>query len=351
MTDWDLRIGAQVHCKDGRCGKLLALVTDPETDQVTDLVVEKGLLLKKDRVIPLAKVIKSTDEEVHVALGRDEMSDYPEFDEKQLRVEGPGYDKSEEYGRQARVHDAGYYGQPGSVPALPQLRQEIQVEAGVRSKSIVIGRGTEVKTVEGDVGRVDHVLVDPKTGDVTYVVVDPGLFGKALAIPMDFVRQIGQEGITLDIDEDDLEKMPPYTPRGDEEIEADIREQLLRQLPQYGGVEVAVMEGVAQMRGTAPDLKAKRHLEAVVRSVEGVVDVDDAVEAKSTIEERVTAALQADPRTKEADIKVINHAGVVTLKGQVKSEHVCRAAIQVAAAQTRVIKVTSELEVQPAEAS
>jgi osmotically-inducible protein OsmY len=325
------------------------LVTDLETDQVTDMVVEKGLLLKKDRVIPLAKVVRITDEEVHVALGKEEMNQYPEFDKMEVRVGGPGYDKGEEYGMPARVQDTGHYGQPIPMPVLPQLNREVEVRVGVKSQSIVIGRGTEVKTIEGDVGRVNHVLVDPKTREVSYIVVDPGLFGKSLVIPTDFVREINQDGIVLAIDEDDLKKLPTYTPRGDEEIEADIHEQLLRQLPQYAGIEVSVTEGVARMEGAAPDLKAKRHLEAVVRSVTGVIDVEDTVEAKSTIEERVTAALQADPRTQEADIEVINHAGVVTLKGKVKSEYVCRAAIAVAAAQMRVIRVLSELQIHPAE--
>jgi osmotically-inducible protein OsmY len=350
MTDWDLTIGAHVHCKDGECGKLLALVADPETEQVTDVVVEKGLLLKKDRVIPISKVVKTTDGEIHVDLSEAEMSNYPEFDRAQVRIEGPDYTKSEEYGRQARVHDAGYHGQPVPAPAMPQLRQEIEIKSGVKAQSIVVGRGTKVRTMEGGVGRVNHVLVDPETGKVTYVVVDPGLFGKPVAIPTDFIREIDRQSIVLAIDEDDLEKLPHYTPRGDEEIESDIREQLLRQLPQYTGMEVTVTEGVARMRGTAPDVKAKRHLEAVVRSVNGVIDVEDMVEAKSTVEERVTAALQADPRTRDADIEVINHAGVVTLKGRVNSEHVCRAAIKVAAAQTRVIKVLSELEIEPSEA-
>jgi osmotically-inducible protein OsmY len=331
MTDWDLRIGAQVHCRDGRCGKLLALVTDPETDQVTHLVIEKGLLLRKDRVIPLTKVVKATDAEVHVGLGKEEISQYPEFEKDR-----------------ARTQDAERHGPRVPEQVVPELRHKIAIERGVKAQSVVIGRGTRVRTVEGNAGRVDHLLVDPSRGQVTYVVVDPGLFGKPLAVPMDFVREIDQEGIVLAIDEHDLEKMPYYQPRGDEEIERDIHEQLLRQLPEYTGMEVTVTEGVARMTGTAPDLTAKRHLEAVVRSVEGVLDAQDMVEAESTVEERVTAALQADPRTQEANIEVINHAGVVTLKGQVKTGHVCRAAIGIAAAQTRVIKVLSELEIDPA---
>ena len=123
----------------------------------------------------------------------------------------------------------------------------------------------------------------PESGEISFIVVDPGLFRKSLVVPTAFVTEIHQEGIILGIDEDELEQIPHYAPRRDEEIEADVDEQLLKQLPHHSGIEVGVKNGVATMTGTAPDPKVRRQLEAVVRSVEGVIDVDDKMEVGTTV--------------------------------------------------------------------
>jgi uncharacterized protein YrrD len=277
MRDLDLKIGAQVHCKDGRCGKLSALVTDPEQNQITGLVIEKGLLLKEDRVVPLAKVVSASEETVHVDLKEEERTEYPEFDETEMHVRGPDYDEGEKYVRRARVPTTGYYTPPPPMPVMLQLRQEIRVHEGVKAESVVIGRGMKVRTLEGDVGRVDHVLVDAESGKLSRIGVDPGMFGEAFSVPMEFVREIDWEAIVLKVDEKELETTSRYTPWEDDATEREILHHLLDQLPHYAGIEITVSDGVARMAGTAPDEKAKRHLESVVRSVDGVIDVENEV--------------------------------------------------------------------------
>lgn len=46
MTGFDFNVGTAVHCGDGRCGRLTRVV-DRDAQEVTDLIVEKGFLLKR----------------------------------------------------------------------------------------------------------------------------------------------------------------------------------------------------------------------------------------------------------------------------------------------------------------
>ena len=78
MAKFDLDIGTEVHCQDGKCGKLHKVVLDPHTQQVTDLIVERGFLLKTDRVLPVNVVEQATRDSVMLSISGQELSEYPE---------------------------------------------------------------------------------------------------------------------------------------------------------------------------------------------------------------------------------------------------------------------------------
>ncbi|MEV7282144.1 CBS domain-containing protein [Streptomyces sp. NPDC093111] len=61
--------------------------------------------------------------------------------------------------------------------------------------------------------------------------------------------------------------------RGDEEIEAEVRRALLGGAPALAGLDVAVVEGVAVLRGELSDRALVPLVARAVRAVEGVVDV------------------------------------------------------------------------------
>jgi osmotically-inducible protein OsmY len=97
------------------------------------------------------------------------------------------------------------------------------------------------------------------------------------------------------------------------------------------------------------DVKAKRHAEALARSVKGVIHVDNTLITDTAITSQVTTALLQDPRTEVAVIEVISERGVVTLKGKVDSKEIRDAAEEIARRQPGVIALMNVLEVEPDE--
>lgn len=66
----------------------------------------------------------------------------------------------------------------------------------------------------------------------------------------------------------------------------------------------------------------------------------------SAVAERVIEALANDPRTAQYAIEVIDENGLVTLRGSVASEEDAIRAEEIASAQTGVLDVVNELEVE-----
>jgi len=76
MTQLNFHMGVQVQCTNGQCGKLAGMVINPESQHITDLIVEKGFLLKHDRIVPISVMEDATEENVHLSLNSDELDQY-----------------------------------------------------------------------------------------------------------------------------------------------------------------------------------------------------------------------------------------------------------------------------------
>ena len=66
-----------------------------------------------------------------------------------------------------------------------------------------------------DIGSVDRAIVDPRTNEVTHVVVSTGaIFGRDIVVPREDIERANQDGdtIQLDLSKDELERFPDFMP-------------------------------------------------------------------------------------------------------------------------------------------
>ncbi len=73
-------------------------------------------------------------------------------------------------------------------------------------------RDAKVYTSTGhEVGRVDRVVLDPKTKEVTHIVVRKGfLFTEDKLVPLNLIASANEDRVTLRPDASDLYALPPY---------------------------------------------------------------------------------------------------------------------------------------------
>lgn len=277
MAEFDFNIGARIHCQDGQWGKLVKLVINPETRQVTNLIVQKGFLLKYDQVLPLAVVTNATAEDIYLNISSDELDTYPEYHEMELAEPDPNLSQAE---AQIMVWtDA----QGMLEPVVPMVRRRIC--KGILAEQRVIERGTPVSNSDGIIGQVDHVIVNGESEEITHLVVTQQGFilTDRLVIPIAMVEAVGQDGIVIRGTNEALASLSRYTLRAEADILAELQGRL-RVIPlDSSDINISLKNEVLHLTGTVSDVAVKYQVETIARAIEGVIDVENALEVENAI--------------------------------------------------------------------
>jgi uncharacterized protein YrrD len=295
MAAFDFRIGAQVHCTDGPGGQLAKLVADPQTQQVTELIVEKGFLFKKDRILPVSTVASATAQDIHLTIRSDELGEFAEY--REVTVEEP----VPETGGYRSMAGTGTAFGAYSAPHVPMVRKRLR--EGISAGKAVIDHKTDVESVEKALGQVDHVIAHGETNEITHLVMRRGIFPEYLVIPIEQIEAV-DDVVLVRLSREELAALPRYQP-GD-----------------------AIHD---ETQGSEPGV-----VEANSPSWLGSADVAG----------QVNTALAMDPRTGNAGIDVINERGVIRLLGEVNNVETSRAAEAIAGTQPGVTSVQNELVVR-----
>ena len=199
-------IGADATCSDGLGGEVTRVVVDPLTRTVTHLVVEPKHR-RTSRLVPLDLVDCSTGE-VHL---RCTVAAFDQLDaaEETHFIVGTDGDTGYDSGQ---VLSWPYYGLAmgmgmgfgmGSVP--PAVTSDT-----VPIGEVAIRRGESVHATDGDIGRVQGLVIDPRDRHVTHVLLQEGhLWGrKDVAIPISEITGV-EHGIELTLTKQEIEDLPP----------------------------------------------------------------------------------------------------------------------------------------------
>jgi sporulation protein YlmC with PRC-barrel domain len=191
-------IGADATCTDGVCGPVIRVVVDPVARAVTHLVVEPKHRRGLGRLVPLDLVDGSTGE---IRL-RCTLADFDKLDAAEETQFLPGTSGFETYGAD-EVFSWPYYGIGGGN--LPQAITFDTIPLG----EVAVRRGEHVHATDGDIGRVQGLVIDPRDHHVTHVLLQEGhLWGrKQVAIPIGVVTSV-DDGIRLHITKQEVEDLP-----------------------------------------------------------------------------------------------------------------------------------------------
>lgn len=215
MSRMDVNFGADVLCTDGKCGTLARVAVKPETWQVTLLIVEEGLLLKRARVFPFAAIVDVTPFEVRLDLDSGSLADYPLYHMEVVETPVPEQNAASvsEFWREGVPYGVG-------APLPPPVVTE-RVHHGVPAEMVVVDRHTSVEGTDGELGKVDRLLVDGDSGVITDIVVQQGvLLMTRRALPATMGKSISEKTIYVSAAAGELDGLPAYEAESSE-LEAD----------------------------------------------------------------------------------------------------------------------------------
>ena len=198
-------IGTHASCSDGVCGEVIRVVVDPIARAVTHLVVEPKHRGALGRLVPLDLVDATTGRvRLRCTLAEFEKLDFAE--ETQFLPGSAGYAG---YGPE-QVLSWPYYGLGGGMGlGMGNVSQPIIFDK-VPLGEVAVRRGEHVHAIDGEIGRVQGLVIDPLDHHMTHVLLQEGhLWGrKEVAIPMSAVTRV-DDGIRLSITKQEVQDLPP----------------------------------------------------------------------------------------------------------------------------------------------
>jgi sporulation protein YlmC with PRC-barrel domain len=191
-------IGVDAVCTDGVCGEVSRVVVDPVARTVTHLVIEPKHRRGLGRLVPLSLVDATAGE---VAL-RCTMAEFDELGAAEETQFLPGSSFSG-YGPQQMLAWP-YYGIGMGNSPLAVTYDKVPLG------EVTVRRGEHVHAIDGDIGRVEGLVIDPSDHHVTHVLLQEGhLWGrKEVAIPIGAVTGV-DDGIQLNITKHEVQDLPP----------------------------------------------------------------------------------------------------------------------------------------------
>lgn len=187
------KFGSKVACSDGVGGELRRVIVDPIPRQATHLVVGPQRWAGMGRLVPMDLV--ESGEEPRLRCSVAELEALKEADEL-LFLSGAGGQWG--FGLGLGGMGAGYTG--------PQVFVSDRVPAGETEME----RGDPVLATDGEIGRVQGLVVDATTHGVLQILLAEGhLWGqKRVLIPISAVNTV-KDGVHLSLTKDQVRDLPP----------------------------------------------------------------------------------------------------------------------------------------------
>jgi hypothetical protein len=213
VTQARFTMGAEATCHDGVCGELTRVVVDPVARVLTHVVVRPRAHPGAGRLVPL-DLVDATPAGVHVDCTLADFERLPPAEEVHFLSRNDGFAG---YGAEQVIawplygFDGGGYGMAGGMGMAAPSPESVVTDA-VPSGEVSIRRGDSVHAVDGDIGRVQGLVIDSRTHGVTHVLLQEGhLWGrKQVTIPMSDVSAMTgfDDGIRLTITKKDVADLP-----------------------------------------------------------------------------------------------------------------------------------------------
>jgi len=194
----EIPLDVEVICAGKACGRSMALVLNPVTDEVTHVVVREEHPPHEKRMVPTGRIARAERGELVLDATREELAGMDPFEETQfIRTTIDRYVPGSAYTWPYVMH---------AKEPLYVVEKEERIPAG----EVAVHRGAKVIATDGPVGKVDEFLVAEVGWHMTHLVLREGhLWGKRdVAIPVSQVERMSDETVYLKLSRKGVEGLP-----------------------------------------------------------------------------------------------------------------------------------------------
>ncbi len=192
-------------------GKIDRIIIDPVADEVTQLVVRKGIFLPEEKIVPVSDIATATKERVELKDSA-RPDEYRPFDESRYVAVNPSgaTDASGTPTPNPTIPSLAWYG-PYGAPLPPELPYTRTVTArNIPERAVALEPESPVFSKDRDqIGTISEVITN-EDGRATHLVINYDVPAPERAVPITFVQRIGDGGVHLSVDPTTVGALPPF---------------------------------------------------------------------------------------------------------------------------------------------
>jgi uncharacterized protein YrrD len=209
--------GADVYSPQGdRLGTLNRVIIDPNTREVTHIVIEKGLMFTTSKVIPIDRIDPHSQEKITLNSSEQDLSQFDDFEEAHYvdldTTEYPGSDVTNSFWYPPVDYVWWRSGMPAMTPPPPVYT--VRTTQNIPEGTVALEEGAKVISADDKhVGSIEQLVVDPQDKRVSHFIIGEGLlFKERKLIPVTWISTIGEKEVRLSVKSGTLERLPAYHP-------------------------------------------------------------------------------------------------------------------------------------------
>ncbi len=197
--------------RDDDLGRVERVIIDPVADEITHLVIRKGIFLPEEKIVPVSDIATATKERINL---KDNASpdEYQHFEESHYVAVDTSHpaEVSGSVAAEPTIPPLAWYG-PYGAPMPPELPYTRTVTArNIPERAVVLEPKSPVFSKNLDeIGTVNEIIANDE-GRATHLVINYDVPAPERAVPITFVQRIGEGGVHLSVDTSTLSALPPF---------------------------------------------------------------------------------------------------------------------------------------------
>lgn len=195
-----------------KIGTLRRVVIDAKTRDVTDIVVDQGMLAGSEKVIPVGLVDLESEDQITLRETNQGVDDFMNYETTHYipldRRDAPFENIETSYWyppTNLQTHIDGVM--PGPLPD-----RALETESSIPEGRVTISQGAQVISADDKhVGNVEQVIVDSENNNATHLVVGKGfLLKEHKLVPVLWVTQVGEDKVYLSVEASLFDRLPDH---------------------------------------------------------------------------------------------------------------------------------------------
>ena len=205
----DIPLNAKIMCADGNWGKSSHAIFMPSAQEVTHIVVYNPKFDDHKRLVPIERVLETSPQSIRLNCTTSELAAMEAFSEiHYVMNDGTEYNPVGFY-TTFGIDDFPPFMNWSSMFPPPEFYIPVEEER-IPPGELAVRFHAQVKAIDGSVGQIDELIVDPDNHHITHLVIRTGHFWnlKELTLPISAIKRIEEDRVYLNLDRNTFQSLP-----------------------------------------------------------------------------------------------------------------------------------------------